>query len=63
MQQTLKNQNRELVLVKGQLAKVQIENHNLSMKVIQKEQVQRQQKKCNNNRMTLTKSIGRLGMT
>ncbi len=63
MQQTLKNQKRELVLVKGQLAKAQIENHNLSMKVIQKEQVQRQKKKCNKNRMTLTKSIGRLGMT
>jgi hypothetical protein len=66
----LKNQKRELVLVKGQLTKVQIENHNLSMRVIQKdmrviqkEQVQRRQKICNKNKMTLTNSIGRLGMT
>jgi hypothetical protein len=63
VQQTLKIQKRELGLVKGQLAKVQIENHNLSMKVIKKEQIQKRQKNCNKNRMTLTSSIGRFGMT
>jgi len=63
VQQTLKIQKRELGLVKGQLAKVQIENHNLSMRVIQKEQIQRRQKNCNKNSMTLTSSIGRFGMT
>jgi len=49
VQQTLKIQKRELGLVKGQLAKVQIENHNLSMRVIQKEQMQRRQINCNKN--------------
>jgi len=63
VQQTLKIQKRELGLVKGQLAKVQIENHNLSMRVIQKEQMQRRQINCNKKRMTLTSSIGRFGMT
>jgi hypothetical protein len=58
VQQTLKKKKRELVLVKGQLAKAQIENHNLFMSVIQKEQVQRRPKICNKNRMTLTSSIG-----
>jgi septal ring factor EnvC (AmiA/AmiB activator) len=39
MQRTLKNHDKELVTVKGQLNKVQHENHNLSNKLNEAEQV------------------------